>query len=66
MPKTIGFETWEILSIGLINVTRCDTCEVLIHFNGLPPRFCSKGHEIRTKPVTPAGGFHGTPQAEEA
>lgn len=59
MSKVIGFEAWETIMISLINVTQCPECQVLINYNGLPPRRCPQCHEIMSKPVTPAGGSHG-------
>ncbi len=40
MKKIVGFEAWEIVSIGLVNVTECERCGRLINFNGLTPKFC--------------------------
>ena len=36
-----GFEAYETIRIGLINVTRCKPCGRLIHFNGFRPRICT-------------------------
>lgn len=58
--KTISFKATEIVTIGLVNLTQCPECKVFIHYNGLPPRYCSQGHAIRPTPVTPAGGTDGT------
>lgn len=59
VARTIGFEAWEIIGVALTNVTQCPECKTLVWFNGLPPRYCSQGHEM-PEPVMPAGGSHGT------
>jgi hypothetical protein len=38
--RTIGFETVEVITIGLVNITRCEICGRRIHYNGIMPRFC--------------------------
>lgn len=42
MAKTIGWAASEIIAIGLVNVTSCETCGRLINYNGSTPKFCLK------------------------
>lgn len=40
--RVIGWNTWEHLVIGLVNAMKCDSCQALLNYNGLPPVICPK------------------------
>jgi hypothetical protein len=38
--KAIGWSMFETIAVGLINCIKCEHCNNIIHYNGIPPRYC--------------------------
>lgn len=51
MSKTIGWESWEDIGIGLFHVINCPQCNRLYYYNGRTPRYCQEGH-LLSEPKT--------------
>ena len=39
-PNKIGWESWELVEVGLVNVARCAACRKFVHYNGYMPKTC--------------------------
>jgi len=60
VTKVVGFEAYETIMISLINVARCEPCQRLINFLGIPPTVCPAcGKEMKMGQTTNPnpGGF---------
>jgi hypothetical protein len=55
VTKKVGWEAYEDIVVGLVNITQCGSCQALINYNGLPPEKCPRCHGLMKPDELPGG-----------